>query len=143
MNSAGTPEIKPAVRRPNWQEALIVLAVVAGLVLTVLFSFRLYHSIFMLHHTRIPPGTSDVNLIQGWMNVPYIARAYRVPEPDLWKAIQVPEDKNRMRNLNTLDRLYAGGKPNVMIDRIKAAVQAIQAARPTPSPRSPTRTPAP
>ena len=54
MGIDNSPEMTPAGRGRNWQEILIVLAVVAGLVFTVFFSFRLYHSIFSLRHMHLP-----------------------------------------------------------------------------------------
>ena len=143
MGIDNSPEMTPAGRGRNWQEILIVLAVVAGLVFTVFFSFRLYHSIFSLRHMHLPTGTSDVNLIQGWMTVPYIAKDYQVPETDLWQGLSIPDQANRRKNLNQLDREFAGGKPGVIIERVKSTILAYQTAHPRARPLPPTRTPLP
>ncbi len=125
----------------RWQEILIVLAVVAGLALTAVFSFRLYRSIVTMHHNRLGPGTTDVSLIQGWMTIPYISRAYRIPEETLWQDLAIPARGNRIKNLYLLDRDYAGGKTGIILNRVKTIVSAYQAQPPpTPPPPIPTQT---
>jgi hypothetical protein len=126
---------------PRWQEIIIVLAVVAGLALTALFSFRLYRSIVTMRHNRLGPGATDVSLIQGWMTVPYISKAYRIPEQTLWQDLAIPARGNRIKNLYLLDRDYAGGKTGVILNRVKSIVQAYQSLPPpTPPPLNPTQT---
>jgi hypothetical protein len=75
-----TPRIS---RRLLLSIALLILgAAVAGF-----FGVRAYRAYNRFHPQA--PGTSmtDVEAIRGWMTVPYIARAYDVPEEALFSAL--------------------------------------------------------
>jgi len=124
--------------RPPWQVILIILLVAAGLVLTAFFGFRFYRSVFSLHHYRLRPGTTDVSLIQNWMTVPYIARAYRIPEETIWKDLGIPAQGNRIKTLTLIDQDYFAGKPNTALNQLKTIVSAYLAQHPpvTPTPLS-------
>ena len=131
----GSPEMTPS-GRPHWQEIFIVLLVVAGLILTTFFGFRFYRSVFSLRHNRLHPGATDVAMIQNWMTIPYIARAYRIPEETIWNDLGISSQGNRIKNLTLLDRDYYAGKPGTALNRVKAIVSAYLAQHPpvTPTP---------
>ena len=131
----GSPDMTSS-GRPNWQEILIALLVVAGLILTAYFGFRFYRSVLSLRHNRLLPGVTDVSLIQNWMTIPYIARVYRIPEDTLWKGLSIPSQGNRIKNLTLLDRDYYAGNPDAALGRVKAIVSTYLAQHPevTPTP---------
>jgi len=117
-----------------WQQALIAVVVIGGLALTVLFAFRLYRSIHTLRHTPLRPGSTDVSLIQGWMTVPYIARAYRVPEDAIWQGLGITSRGERFRSLSQLDRTHAGGQPaGMLINKVRGIVASYQEGTPVPT----------
>lgn len=126
----------PAPRRNGltWHTALLVgLLILSGLALTGYFGLRVLQTAQELHHMRLHPGETDVQLIREWMTVPYIARAYRVPESQLWQGLGIPEPGNRQKSLRLLDRQYAGGQRGVIIAKVREIILAYQAQH-TPTP---------
>ncbi len=121
-----------------WVALLVVVLIIAGVGLTLYYGGRFLSSIEQLRHVGLRPGQTDTSLIREWMTVPYIARAYRVPENDLWQGLGIPEQGNRHKNLRALDREYASGKQGVVIDKVRAIIQDYQSSHsPTPSPAIP------
>lgn len=137
MNPPSTPP-PPKDSRP-WQDIVIYLLIIVCVVLVFLFGIRLYQNLFTLRNHHIHPGQTDVNLIQGWMTVPYIAEMYTVPEDVLWKDLAIPPDHNQLKPLSLLEREFARGKPGAIEQQLKQIIQTYQAQYPPP-PRSPTPT---
>ena len=82
------------------------------------------------------PRQTDVSQIAGWMSVPYVARAYRVPPQELFGALGVsPEDHRR----STLDgiALETGRSSDEVLAVVRATVEAWQEAHPPPKPGDP------
>ncbi len=119
----------------RWAETLVILLIVAGFILTAFFGVRVLRSAAQLHQIRdrrvLQPGVTDVNLIRGWMTIPYIARAYRVPEQDLWQGLGIPEQSNRHKSLHALDLEYARGQPGAIINQVKTIISEYQSQHPT------------
>lgn len=81
-----------------------------------------------------PPAanSADINLIRDWMTVPYIAKMYDVPPEALFRSldlgskqdfIQKEYDKMSLKELN--DELYPD-QPDVILNHVRAAIQAMQ-----------------
>ena len=98
---------------------LATTLVIVGLGLIGWYGSQAYHA---YAHLRYPAPSTDVAAIRGWMTVPYIARAYRVPEDALFAALGIPRAGNERLSLTRLSRKY-GREP-------LATRQAIQQALP-------------
>ena len=73
-----SPQSSPASSR--LERILPIGLIVFGLILVGFFSFRAARSFLRIQLTGLEAGVTDVELIRGWMTVPYIATAYGVPE---------------------------------------------------------------
>jgi hypothetical protein len=82
----------------------------------------------------LKPGTTDVEVIRGWMTMPYIATAYGVPEAYLFQELAIPAEKNQQKSLSQINRDYAFGKQGVIVEAVKAAIKKYQSEHPSPSP---------
>ncbi len=143
MQSTPEPELPNRNRVRIY--ALVVLLILAGLVLSAFFGYRLAQAAASLRHARLQPGETDVELIRPWMTIPYIARIYRVPEETLWEGLGIPPAGNRHKSLRTLDSEYAGGRPGAILNKVKDLILHYQ-EQPTPTPApstTPSSTPSP
>lgn len=121
---------------PPWLRTLVVIFIFAGIFLTVFYANRLWRVAIDIRRNHSRPGATDVQLIQDWMTVPYIARAYTVPEDYLWQGLGIPAEGNRRRSLRILDRLYAGSQPGYFLNQAKGLILEYQAQHPpTPTPQ--------
>ena len=115
-------------RRP-W----LIAAVSLGLIVVVLLggraAWRLGHRLF---GPPPPPRQSDVALIVDWMSVPYVSRAYRVPEPELYRALGVEPEGRRTRRLRDI-AAATGRDPDEVVETVRETVTAWQASHPAPS----------
>jgi hypothetical protein len=65
------------------------------------------------------------------MSVPYISRAYRVPEGELYRALGIEPEGRRMRSLREIAR-ETGRSPDEVLAIVRETVSAWQAAHPGP-----------
>lgn len=89
-----------------------------------------------------PPRQTDVASIAGWMPIRLVSRAYRVPEPELYRALGVEEPPGR-RGM-TLDEIAAqtGRGSDEVVEIVRETVRTWQASHPEPvGPGPPDRTP--
>jgi hypothetical protein len=71
----------PSSLAPSGRERILIIGlIVLGLILIGFFGFRAVRSFLRIQLTGLEPGVTDVELIRGWMTIPYIATAYGVPE---------------------------------------------------------------
>jgi hypothetical protein len=135
--------------RPTWQKILIIILIVVGLLITVRFGMRAARSLGILRHRPFPPPMeTDVELIRGWMTIPYIAHVYSVPDELLWESLGVlpmKPDEARRTDLSHLNQQLFPGQPMEVMGRVKQAILDFQSHLPPPPPGvtpPPTRTPA-
>jgi hypothetical protein len=117
----------------NEQRLFIILSIL-GIILIGVFGLRTIRSSIRLQKMGLKPGTTDVEAIRGWMTVPYIARAYGVPEAYLFQELAIPAEKNQQKSLAQINRDYAFGKKGVIVEAVKAAIKKYQTEHPLPSP---------
>lgn len=79
------------------------------------------------------PRQTDVSLIQDWMTIPFIAKSYRIPEPELYKAIGIDQPTDRKASLSSL-AIKSGKSQQEIINQIKKAVEDFQKNQPSPQP---------
>jgi hypothetical protein len=128
-----------SARARRWLVGALVALAVLGIALAGVSAYRLYarHG-----HGRPPPPPrqTDVSLIAGWMTVPYVARTYRVPPEEIFRAVGVPPRGHERDSLNDL-AAATGRSADDVVAAVRMAVQASQAAHPPPGPPPPRRTP--
>lgn len=115
-----------------WLRAALILLILLGIFLTAFFGARTIRSYGMLRLRHHPPLT-DVTMIRNWMTIPYIARAFRVPEPLLWQGLGIPEPLNRHQSLRALDVEYGHNQPDYVLNKLREIIRAYQAEHPTPA----------
>lgn len=93
---------RPAARR----FALAIALALAGLVLIGFFSARAYRAYERIQRDVPAGGLTDVEDIRGWMTLPYIARAYDVPEDALYNALGIPKLGNERLSIKQLVEKY-------------------------------------
>ncbi len=123
--------------KTSWLFIAVVILILAGFALTAFYGVRVLRTYRQLHRIPLQPGVTDVNLVRTWMTIPYIARAYRVPEDVLWQGLGIPREGNRFKSLRLLDRAYAQGQPGVILNRVKELIHQYQIQHPTPATPTP------
>jgi hypothetical protein len=115
----------------KWQ-ILIVGLIMLSLLLISFFGLRVVHSAIRLHQFGLEPGATQVELIRGWMTIPYVAVAYEVPEDYLFEQLNIPAEGNRDKSISDLNRTYARGQRGIILEAVKAAIRRYQAEHPQP-----------
>jgi hypothetical protein len=119
--------------RSRWEKRLTTGLIVLGLLLVLFFGFRAVRSFLRIQFTGLEPGVTDVELIRGWMTIPYIATSYNVPEEYLFEQIGVPQQAdNQKKSLYRLNADYFGGEPEAIRKVVQAAILKYQAEHPSP-----------
>jgi hypothetical protein len=85
---------------------LTIVLVIVGLGLTGFFGTRAYRAYSRLQPAGLSASTTDVEAIRGWMTLPYIARAYGVPEDALFAALGIPKAGNQQLSVRQLVAKY-------------------------------------
>ncbi len=129
-----TQSTKPSPTPPRWERVLTIGLIVLGLILIGFFGVRTVVSYIRIQQTGLQPGVTDVEAIRGWMTIPYIATAYRVPEEYIFKHVGIPQEGNQNKSLGQLNREYAYGQQAAILNAVKEAIRQYQAEHPTPSP---------
>jgi hypothetical protein len=114
----------------RWERYLTTILIVAGLLLIIWFGMRSAVSAIRVWRTGLQPGVTDVEAIRGWMTIPYIARAFGVPEEYLFEAMGIPVEGNRRKSLGKLNREYTPGERGVILKRLKVAILRYQTEQP-------------
>ena len=96
----------PSTTRSAYGRVLSITLVVIGVELVGFFGLRAYRA-----YTRFQPDAPatalrDVEAIRGWMTLPYIARAYGVPEDSLFAALAIPKAGNARLSVKQLVAKY-------------------------------------
>ncbi len=129
----------------------LIAGVTVALVVVLVFGGR---AAWRLGHRLLgpppPPRQTDVSLIADWMSVPYVSRAYRIPQPELYRALGVEPEGRRVRPLREIAR-DSGRTPDEVVTVVRETVSTWQEARPgpptpfgaTPPPLPPTPQPRP
>jgi hypothetical protein len=127
-------QLHPPARRRRLRPlgTYAVVLIVAGVLLVLLsgwFVVRLAGKAGA--HMPKDPMQTDVMAIQGWMTIGYVARAYRVPEPELMKVLG--PSAPQLRNLSLMQAAQQTGQdPERLLESVRGAVRAFQQAHPPP-----------
>ena len=102
------------------EKIFITILIVAGVILIGFFGMRAMRSYMRLQQTGLSTDATDVEAIRGWMTLPYIARAYNVPEEILFESLDIPKAGNEKQSIMQLARKY-NSKPS----DIRATLQVV------------------
>ncbi len=128
--SQPTQSSSPRSRR---EKILTIGLIVVGIFLIVFFGFRAARSFLRIQFTGLEPGVTDVELIRGWMTVPYIATAYDIPEEYIFTQIDVPQKDNREKSLRYLNFDYFEGEPEAILKVVQEAITQYKTDHPPPN----------
>lgn len=123
-------------RQKNFVTGLIIL----GLIFVIFFGLRTARAFREFRDHRPPPPfdtehiETDVNLIRDWMTIPFISKMYHVKPHLLFEALEIPEQENRDKSLRQLNEEYYPEAEGIVIEKVRASVQAEIANRPQPQP---------
>jgi hypothetical protein len=78
--------------------------------------------------------------IRAWMNIPHIARSYRVPPDVLFQALGLPPKAQDRRPLTVIAR-EQNRSPDEVITLLQAAIDKERSSRPPPHPPPSGQTP--
>lgn len=115
---------------PTRQRALILGMILIGFTLAVFFGLRALH-VFRQFRGHPPPSLAasrmervetDVELIRGWMTVPYVSRMYNVPPGLLFDALEISPADNGEKSLEQLNEEYYPQADDFVIASVKAAI---------------------
>ena len=93
MAESTTSSPGPSRRSKLLTTGLIIL----GLILVIFFGLRAVRSFIRLQQAGLEPGVTNVEQVKGWMTVPYIARAYQVPDDYIFEQLNIPPQANRKK----------------------------------------------
>ncbi len=114
--------------RRSWLIAALAIALIIALIVGGRGAMRLY---FRLTGPPPPPRQTDVSAIADWMTLPYVGRAYRVPEPELGRALGITPEGRRTRTLAQIAS-ETGRSSDEVVEIVRATVTEWQAAHPEP-----------
>lgn len=110
----------------------LIVAASLGLIVAVVFGGRAAWR--LAHRFAGPPPPqrqTDVAQIADWMSVPYISRAYRVPEPELYRALGVEPQGPRVRRLREIAS-ESGRSSDEVVEIVRGTITDWQASHPAP-----------
>ena len=116
------------------QRAVVIGLIVLGILFTVFFGMRAFHAYKKFNGHKPPPHgkvETDVGLIRDWMTVSFISKTYRVPEKDIFDALNVSPLGSHNKSLKELNNDYYPDKDGFVMDTVKATILAHQ---PPPQP---------
>lgn len=111
-----------------------------GALLILFFGLRAMRAFRKFDGHRPPPLfagelQTDVENIEEWMTIPFIAHNYGVPPDILFDALDIDPEKNHKKSLKQLNEEYYPDEDGFVIGTVKATILAHQ---PPPTPASPT-----
>jgi hypothetical protein len=98
--------ISSKTQTSSHRRVLVIALVVVGLGLVGFFGLRAYRTYTRFQHDASVGVVTDVEAIRGWMTLPYIARAYGVPEDTLFAALAIPKAGNERLSIKQLVAKY-------------------------------------
>jgi hypothetical protein len=115
------------------QRALVIGLIVLGILFTIFFGMRAFHAFRKFDGHGPPPRgkvETDVELIRDWMTVSFISKMYRVPERDIFDALNISPLGSHDKSLKDLNDDYYPDKDGFVMDTVKTVILAFQASHP-------------
>lgn len=106
---------------------------IGGLFCIILAGFLLYNIFQQIKNGSFPrPRQTNVELIQEWMTLPYIARTYRVPEPVLREKLAIDFRIDRRASIDDIAKEQQKDT-QTFIQEVRIVIKEFQATHPVPS----------
>jgi hypothetical protein len=115
---------------PFLQRVLVSALIIFGIWIAAFFGLRTFHAYREVRAHRPPPpftnekAETNVQLIEDWMTVPFIAKMYQVPAHIIFDALDLPSEGNKEKSLKQLDEKYFPARPGYVLGIVKTTVQA-------------------
>ncbi len=125
---------------PFLQRVLIAAMIIFGIWIAAFFGLRTFHSYREVRDHHPPPpfknetSETNVQLIEDWMTIPFIAKMYHVPPPVIFESLNIPSEGNHEKSIKQLNDKYYPSKPGYVIKLVRTAVQEHLPPAPPPSP---------
>jgi hypothetical protein len=138
--------------QPVWYRRIILGLIFIGVVIAGFFGLRALFALREFRSQGGPPPTlneafdkppketmeTDVELIRDWMTVPYISKLYRVNPKLIFDALGISlKDNNEEKSLLQLNEEFFPETPGIVIELVKAVIQAHQTVPTVVSPDAP------
>ncbi len=115
---------------------LLVLAICAS----ILAANATWGAIQNVHQHEIMVRNQDVNLIQSWMTIPYIAHVYRVPERTLYQPLQLQSNPTIRHSTLQIIATYKKQPVEKVVHKVQEIILTYRKLHPPGKPK-PTPTP--
>lgn len=115
---------------PSLQRLCVIALIVFGAWLVGFFGMQTVQAFKEVRSHKPPPPfkavkeepETDVQLIEDWMTIPFIGKMYHVSPVVIFKALNIPMEKNREKNLRQLNDEYYPGVKGYVETQVKAVV---------------------
>lgn len=111
------------------QRMLILVLCVLAVVVVFFFAGRMAFHLF--HSPRPLPRQTNVQLIQGWMTLPYISRTYGVPMKDLHVGLMIKPSANDKESIDDLAKSL-NVESDIFIVELQKVITTFQESHVTP-----------
>jgi hypothetical protein len=117
------------------QRNFVVGLIVIGLLIIGFFGLRTFRAFREFRGHRPPPPfqpglvETDVDAIRDWMTIPYINITYHLPPDLLYETLKIPPEGNEKKSLKQLNKEYYPEAPDIVLEKVKAALLAYQSNR--------------
>jgi hypothetical protein len=116
---------------PLKQRTLVAVLIGLGLLIVGFFGIRTVSAFKEFRGHRPPPPfeltgqpETDVEMIRDWMTIGFVAHTYRVHPRLLYEALGISRNGNEEKSLKQLNDEYFPEQPGIVLQRVKAALQA-------------------
>ena len=127
---------------PQQQRSLIIGLVSFGVLVAGFFGLRALFALMEFRRHGPPPPLAeafeaeqpmetDVELIRDWMTIPYISMTYHIHPKILFDTLGIDPRGNDEKSLAQLNEEFFPEQPGIVIEVVKATIQAYQLP-PTP-----------
>ena len=140
--SVAAPGRRGRIARRAWRIVPILLLLIVSLFLFVFITARVMRGIREARNDEMVRNGAAVG-VRPWMTIPYIARAYGLPQNDLFVALNLtPSERTRRAPLGALAE-HNGRNLDADIATINALIAARHATPRSPLPQQPPPPPRP
>ncbi len=119
--------------------SLLVLAIFA----TICAAKATLGAIQNVHQHEIMKKNEDVNLIQPWMTIPYIAHVYRVPERTFYQPLQLQSNLAIQHSTLQIIATYKKQPVEEVVRKVQNTILIYRKTHPNPNPKQPFKSPPP
>jgi hypothetical protein len=127
VNKANRPKQLFSERQ---RRILLALLLAIGLFFVIFYGMRAYH-----YGRRLIEGTQPI--VRPWMTIPHLSQQFKIPEAELYRALDVQPQRPDRRPLDRLARAK-GLQPRVFVEQVQRFVDAYH--KPPPISPVPTAT---